>query len=167
MTRTALIWLCAATALIAVALHANHPKGAQVRLKGTGAELSFTVETVSGTRPGDSGEMLGAGTQLQLSYDAGDYTHMAVLGIDGAGQVTVHYPEDQERMALAPSGSHGPLPLSLTLTNSAGPERFVAVFARGGAKVDELIKAAQAMDERGVLPIPVDMVQSSFVVRKR
>jgi hypothetical protein len=98
-----------------------------VRLKGAGVALGFAVVEEGSARQGVSGETLVPGTRLQLSYDAGDFTHVAVLGVDEAGVVTVYFPERGETLAATPSGSAGALPFSLTLDQELGRERFVAV----------------------------------------
>jgi hypothetical protein len=141
-----------------------------VRLKGNGVELQMSVQEFGATRPVSPGEGLAAGSVVQMSYDAGDNTHMAVLGIDTHGGVTVYFPEGGERLAPVPNGSHGPLPFALTL--DGGGERYFAVFARGPARLDNIVQAAQALagqplDAVGALELPLDLTQSSVWVRGR
>jgi hypothetical protein len=145
----------------------------ETRLKGAGVALSFTVREKSGiTRLGSSGEELAPGTVLQLAYDAGENTHVALLGVDAKGVVTVYFPERGERLAPAPSGSQGVFPFSLTLARKVDSERFYAVFAKGPEKLAGVEAAArsvigQDLTKAATLELPLGVSQSSFYVREK
>lgn len=144
----------------------------EIRLKGAGVALFYRVQEPDGTlRPGRSGETLPPQSVLQLSYDAGDNTYMAVLGLDSTGTVSIYYPEEGQTLGRVPAGAEGQLPFSLTLDAQGGDERFFAVFARGPAPLAPLKEAVQALGGRAIaqatlLQLPVDMRQSSFWVRR-
>jgi hypothetical protein len=134
--------------------------------------LSATVqEPGEPARPGVAGEALPEGTRLSLQYQAGENTHVVVLGLDSAGQVSKYFPESGERMAPLPGSSRGTLPFSLTLDGTPGPERFFAVFARGPAPLAEIEAAVRALagsdlKSHAVLSLPLDMSQSSIWVQR-
>jgi hypothetical protein len=138
-----------------------------VRIKGAGVALGFVVVEEGVARQGVSGEALAPGSHLQLSYDAGEFTHVAILGVDEAGAVTVYFPEAGEVLASIPSGPAGALPFSLTLDRQPGRERFVAVFARASIPVAPLVTALTEAGTRGELNLPTDVAQSTIWIEKR
>jgi len=164
--------LASATAMAAAmaVLVVTHPGAVDERagIKGDGVALSFAVLEGGALRPGVSGEALPAGAQLQLGYDAGPYGFMAVVGVDGRGQVATHYPDSGDTLAPVPDGPAGRLPFSLSLD---GPERFFAVFGRTAASLAEVRRAAASLAgmelgraNRLALPTEPELAQSSVWV---
>ncbi|MEE8410166.1 MAG: hypothetical protein V3T05_11210 [Myxococcota bacterium] len=145
-----------------------------IRIKGGGTALTFSVFDAGSLRPGVPGETLAPGTRLQLSYDAGDNTHMAVVSIDAAGNTSRYFPDVQEvgnTLAPLPGGSIGRLPFSLTLDDTPGSERFFAVFATHAASMENLMSAVgdlRGSDPVGMgdLTLPRGLAQSSLLIRK-
>ncbi len=144
-----------------------------IRLKGDGVTVSFTVQEPGGqTHLGSSGERLERGTAMQLAYDAGENTHVALLGLDSSGQVTVYFPEGGLALARVPAGSQGPFPFSLTLAPEIRGERFFAVYARGPEKLAPIVEAARRLATKELahatsLELPFGVAQSSFYVTQR
>jgi hypothetical protein len=157
--------LAAATAAVLFVAVPHQVDDGYVGIKGTGVSLSFTVRDGASLRAGVPGEVVTSGTVLQLSYDAGRHTHLALLGVDGAGVVTAYYPDGGDRLAPLPAGSAGAFPFSLTLDGTAGVERFVAVFADEAAPLAPVRAAVEAMRATGGLTLPAGMVASTVWVK--
>jgi len=160
----------AAAAALVLFVHPDTLGPLATRSKGDGAHLTYFVadpEAAGGTRLGAPGERLPSGTALQLYYEAGAATHLALVGIDGRGSAVVYYPEDGERLAPLPSGAQGRLPFRLTLDEARGAQRFYAVFAKGPlplAPVRAAAALAARVDQDTVekLELPPGYSQSSF-----
>lgn len=104
-----------------------HPPGDTVRLKGDAAivlrrQLGGSSELLA------SGDAVSSGDSLLVAYRAAGQKHGALLSVDGAGGVTLHYPEDEgATTSLKPAGTvvlHG-----FDLDDAPGFERFVFVTA--------------------------------------
>ncbi len=173
-----LSWLTPAVAALAatsaaalvVVTSAPSPDAPTVRLKGNGVALSLLVKEDAGVRPASPGEALGAGTTVQLQYDAGENTHVALLGLDAAGAVNVYFPEKGERLARVPAGPRGAFDFGLDLDGKG--ERFFAVFARGPQLLLPIVEAVrrqagQPLEAAAALELPIDLSQSSVWVRGR
>lgn len=155
--------------LTAVPRSSNEPG---TRSKGGPVALTFSVLDAGTLRPGVAGEALQPGTRLQLSYEAGDNTHMAVIGLDAAGNVGRYFPERGPTLALLPDGARGALPFSLTLDKTPGAERFFAVFADTAMPIQGLLRAAGKLSgtDPATMPpldLPDGLSQSSTWLSKR
>lgn len=137
------------------------------RTKGASVGLSYGVREGSTARPGVPGERLGAGAVVQLRYDAGAHSHMAVLTVSGSGEVAVLYPIAGDVMAPPPAGPAAALPFSLKLDGEPGAERFVAVYGDGPLSLAP-VRAALAgagLDARA-LELPAGYAQAWVVLAK-
>lgn len=114
------------------------PAGLDTRLKGDGVALSLYVVQPNGeASPGVPGQAVQAGTVLQLVYEASEHRYGALLGVDGAGAVSVYWPSAGDTLAELASGS-GRYPFALELDDTAGRERFYAVFANAPLRLAAL-----------------------------
>ncbi|MBI5507138.1 MAG: hypothetical protein HY903_00165 [Deltaproteobacteria bacterium] len=157
----------AALVLVAVVTLPEAPVADGIRSKGDGVALTFSVVAPDGVRPGTNGEVLDAGATLQLSYDAGDFTHMAVFGVDAAKTVSVYFPEGEENLAPPPAGPEGALPFSLTLDRTVGPERFVAVFSKSALPLSGLLERLRQAGTGAALVLPEGVAGSTIGIEKR
>src|SRR5262249_37963773 len=110
------------------------------------------------------GDAARAGDLIQVAI-AGPIAFAAVVSIDGAGGVTVHY-SDGERAAPVQAGEH-PLPRAFQLDAAPLFERFVLVTGErpfDAAAVVSAARAAPGIDRP--LSLPAGFHQSSFVLRK-
>ncbi|MEM6531139.1 MAG: hypothetical protein AAF654_00880 [Myxococcota bacterium] len=129
--------LAAAAVALVMVVSVDETNEGYVGLKGDGVALSFHVLGPGGTTtPGLTGQELRPGDTIQLSYDATGQTHGALFGVDGTGAVTVIWPEGE---AMAPLT--GNFDFSLTLDDTPGRERFVAVFGHSAQKLAPLHRA--------------------------
>lgn len=137
------------------------------RSKGASVGLSYGVREGSTARPGIPGERLGAGAVVQLRYDAGAYSHMAVLTVTASGEVGVLYPVAGQVMASPPAGPAAALPFSLKLDGEPGAERFVAVYGNGPLSLDPVRAAlAEAGPAAKALELPAGYAQAWVVLAK-
>jgi len=133
----------AALALVVI----QTPNGSNNRIKGN-ADLDFFVLQDGEARPGVSGERVRPGDRVQFSYRADGPDTLVLIGVDGAGTVTVFYPERGERPE--PIEPHGRRVLegSIELDDAPGPEVFVGVF--GVEDVEEALSLVEtAYDSEG------------------
>lgn len=137
------------------------PRLVAFRKAGEGAERLEPGATV---RPGDV---------LQLRYNGGGHSHGVIASIDGAGVVTLHFPEapDAPPEATALSRETADLPHAYALDDAPRFERFF--FVTGDAPLDvgrvleslrQLARDADA--DRARLDLPPQLGQLSLLLRK-
>lgn len=123
------------------------------RIKGEALppQLGWMVLHDGEVQLGDAGTPVEAGDQLQFTW-AGDAHTIVLMGIDGTGSLTVHWPEHGDRpVPLDPDGSEL-LDGSLLLDDAPGPEAFVAVF-----------DAPSVSEARGrVAGVPIEALPAHF-----
>jgi len=136
------------------------------RIKGAGVSLSLGVVEAGRLRAVMTGERLRPGSVTSLRYDAGDNHFVGVFGVDGAGRVSVYFPEGGDRLGAVPAGAAGELPFSLTLDEQPGRERFIAVFAPEPLPMDEILPALSG--DLGAIPgrLPPGASVSSLWIEK-
>jgi hypothetical protein len=138
-----------AVAAVAIAI-ARIPDGARERSKG-----GFAVTAFAG-RDGDAvplgtGDPIFPGDRLQLSYSAARPGHLAVLAIDGAGQVEVYFPAGATTTWAAEAGHRIALPASTELDDVIGEERLWVVFCERAQPVAPIVATVR---ERGIAAEP-------------
>jgi len=160
-------WLLLAPALAAagVALVVVNTQSDTERLKGPPAALHVFRQRAGTAEPLRPGADARAGDLIQLSIFApGAYA--AVVSFDGGGGVTRHFPDGAQAARLGP----GELPLPRSFELDAAPrfERFVLVTSARPFAVAQVAEAARAAAASGSdqLPLPSDLRQSSFLLRK-
>ena len=126
-----------------------------------GAAISLIVHAAgSPERPLGPGDTVQPGAQLRLELHAARRGYVAVLGVDGSGEVTVHYPP----AGMAPAGfdpRDRMLPGATAFDATPGDERLVAVHAERPFSLDAVVAAVRA---GGALPAGV--VSSEVVLHK-
>ncbi|HWU90053.1 MAG TPA: hypothetical protein VN253_22475 [Kofleriaceae bacterium] len=126
------------------------------------AAISLIVHAPAGSadrllRPGDPVQ---PGAPLRFEVHAARPGYVAVVGIDGAGDATVHYPLG----GLAPSGFDPRdrlLPGATALDATPGDERLVAVYAERPFSLDAVVAALRT---RG--PLSAGVASSEVVLHK-
>ncbi len=106
---------------------------------GTDPVVSFFVKSGDGARVGTAGEALHAGDVIQLAVRDATARAMVVVGVDGAGAVSVYAAEE---LTTQSKGHDAPrvLPASLVLDDTVGTERFFVVY---GDNLDDLTTQAK------------------------
>jgi len=147
------------------------------RTKGAAPRVAFFVKSGATARAGVPGEALRKGDQIQLALTDADKTALVVVGIDGAGQVSV-YAAMPVHTAKGASAAPRPLPQALVLDGTVGAERFFAVYgddlaateAKASAAAAALAKAVRAGDVdlavTSRLPLDAAFVQASVHITK-
>jgi hypothetical protein len=119
-----------------------------------------------------NGDYVWAGDLLQVAYSAGDEIHGVILSIDGAGAVTLHFPEKADGDTTMRSGSGVFLPQAYELDQAPHFERFIFITAREPLSAAAILEKAgelaahadQAMT--GQLDLPEGFRQFSLLLRK-
>jgi hypothetical protein len=135
--------------------------GLQIYRKGSGADKILR-----------NGESARAGELLQLAYIPAGQTHGIILSIDGAGSVTLHFPEKTDGNTGLQSNRRVLLANAFELDRAPNFERFFFITAKEPlptaailAKAGELAADPdKAMTER--LDLPGRYGQFSLLVRK-
>jgi hypothetical protein len=103
----------------------------------------LTIYVVDGgdQEPYATGTPLGDGDAVGFAVDATGHTSVVLVSVDGAGTLTVLYPEriDEAPHALSGEGRVA-LPELVTLDDAPGPEVFVAVLDRPTAEAANDVK---------------------------
>lgn len=113
---------------------------------GNDPVVSFFVKSGDSARVGTAGEALHAGDLIQLAVRDANARAMVVVGVDGAGAVSVYAAEE---LTTQTKGHDAPrvLPASLVLDDTVGTERFFVVY---GDDLEDLTRQAkQAAAELG------------------
>lgn len=144
---------------------------------GSDPVVSFFVKSGDGARVGTAGETLHAGDLIQLAVRDANARAMVVVGVDGAGAVSLYAAEELTTQTKGHDAARV-LPASLVLDHTVGTERFFVVY---GDNLDELTStakqaaaalgkqvAAHAVDLAQVerLSLPASVPQSSVHIRK-
>jgi hypothetical protein len=143
-----------------------------VRPKGSPRLLVFR-HVGERAEPLDQDAVVRAGDVLQLRYNAGGQTHGVIASLDGAGQVTLHYParEDAPPQATAIARDTTALPHAYALDDAPRFERFFFLTADLPIDVQQTMKALRQLARRrdsatALLDIPDGMRQLSLYLRK-
>ncbi len=136
-------WL-PALALAAVLVVVAPPPGPSIRTKDVSAELSYFLKRGDTVMPAPDNVALRAGDRIQFTYRAARNDTLVLVGVDGAGTVSLYYPsrETEPPIAVEPTGS-SVLDGALELDATPGTETFVAVFgARSTAAAQRRVRKA-------------------------
>lgn len=96
------------------------------RLKG-GSHIGFFVKRGDVVTTGTSGARVQPGDALRFTYGATKESHLAILSVDGAKNVSVYFPDAPTAAPIAPGVDHA-LPSSTVLDDTLGHETIYALF---------------------------------------
>jgi hypothetical protein len=150
----------------------------QDAVEETGIKGATSLHVYRHGRQGDErlpdGAHAARGDLLQLAYRTGEGARFGVLlSIDGAGNVTVHWP-DGNAAAAATLSSRGEvrLPAAYELDDAPAFERFFLVTAAGPFPTSSVLGAARALAAQPAtarlqrLALPASLHQESLTVNK-
>jgi hypothetical protein len=155
----------------------DHPKPElpeQITVKGPEtAHLVVYRHERGGDRPLADGAAAAQGDLVQLAYRKQHAGFGLLLSIDGAGTVTLHWP-DKPSTGAAPLETSGEarLPSSYQLDDAPGFERFFLVTAPHPFPISTVVDAARALAARpqearsSPLPLPTTFAQTSLALAK-
>jgi anti-sigma factor RsiW len=149
-----------------------------VGMKGDGVLSRAAARLQLYRRSGDGSEQLQdgsparAGDRLQVAFFPGKQTHGVILSIDGAGAVTLHFPDKTEGDTALPGGSRVFLPRSYELDEAPLFERFFFITAQAPLPTAAILEKARALAAdraramTGDLDLPGGCKQFSLLIRK-
>jgi hypothetical protein len=157
-------------------LPATAPAGEPATIKGTqpaGARLYVYRHAADGDRQLADGARVAPGDLLQLAYTAADRGFGALLSIDGAGTITLHWPEPgATRAAPLRVGGEVRLPSAYELDAAPAFERFFLVRSEQPFDLAQVMASARALAarppeaRRAPLPLPAGFTQLSLALEK-
>lgn len=114
------------------------------RSKGGSLALTTYVKYAGHEQAGTlyMGEALRAGDRVQFRVTTSSPGHLAILSIDGRGEVSVFYPSGATTASLS-AGKDQPLGNAVELDESAGNETVVALLCETERPLAELVTAAR------------------------
>ena len=161
-------WLIPAAALaaaaVAIVVLPSRQPTEDSRVKGETAPLRIYRQSGGALERLHAGDAAHPGDLIQVAI-AGPHAFAAVVSLDGAGGVTVHYP-DGPRALPVEAGEH-PLPRAFQLDAAPRFERFVLVTSDRPFDVATVVSASRAMpDAERPLSLPAGLQQTSLLIRK-
>ncbi|WP_437500048.1 zf-HC2 domain-containing protein [Sorangium sp. So ce1099] len=154
-----------AAAVLALVLRTRPPagptgddRGARVaqaaqgtRTKGGDGRIGFYVARGEGAVPGGPGEVVHPGDRLQFTYAAAEAGYFALLSVDGARKASIYFPAGA---AAAPiqAGEEVPLPSSVVLDETLGPETLYGLFCSAPVDLEPIRAALESAPERPPAP---------------
>lgn len=116
--------------------------GPTVRAKGAGPQLSLYVERAGAVVRSDALEYLQPNDILGLSYSLTAPRYLAVLGRDGAGELSTYFPRGT-KMAKVDAGRDLTLDVGFQLDDTLGEETVFGVFCEEPRSVAALHRIVQ------------------------
>jgi hypothetical protein len=175
----ALAGLAAVVLTIAFPGPMPHPAGGDelesTRIKGASPEAGPRLFVYRHGAGGDNqladGTAAARGDLLQLAYSGRAGGWVALLSIDGAGKVTVHWPERGNAAVPVADAREFRLPSSYELDDAPGFERFFLVRADAPFDIGPISTSARALAGRpgartALLPLPLSYQQATFLLAK-
>ena len=142
------------------------------RVKGAARLLAFR-QAGDHAEPLSEDDLVREGDLIQLRYAAGGRKFGVIASVDGAGEVTLHYPgaEDAPPEDTALSTKPTPLAHAYALDNAPRFERFFFITADHPIELQPCIAAVHSLAERGdaasaSLDLPEGLEQWSLRLRK-
>jgi hypothetical protein len=125
--------------------------GEDLHLKGDGVTLILHAASAAGSHRLAPGDTVRPGDRLRFEVGVPGRGYVAVVGIDGTGATTVHYPPGGHAPVAIDPRSDGVLPGAIELDAAPGDERFYAVYAERpfalGAALFAALRGEHGLDE--------------------
>ena len=150
---------------------ATEQETAPVEARGLAPHLAVDRKDEGRLHPG---AVVQPGDVVQVSYVAAGHDYGVVVSIDGRGGVTLHHPPRPQDVPRVKARGEIPLNHAFELDDAPGFERFFFVTASGHPPEPEAVMdAARRLATAGFvaarvdpLPLPEDLSQTSFLLRK-
>jgi len=117
--------MLAAAAVVLLVLWKD-PEEAGTRTKGKD-QIGFFVKHGEQVREGYADMEISRGDSLRFVHSTNEKRYLAVISRDAQGQCSTYFPSDAIAVAVGP-GQNIPLPVSVELDETLGPEKIYAVF---------------------------------------
>lgn len=132
-----------------------------IQVKGDDITLVVHVATEGGSRRVATGDEVQPGDRLRFEVNAAKPGFLAVVGIDGSGQLTVYHPGNGTGpMSFDPRA--GVLPGAISLDATPGEERFFALYSQRPFAFDTVLPLVEAG-----APLPADISRAEVVLNKK
>ncbi len=143
----------------------------RVHRRGLEPRLEIDCQDTGRLQPG---AVVAPGDVVQVSYVAAGHRYGVVVSVDGRGSVTLHHPPRLEDVPKVRARGENPLSHAFELDDAPGFERFFFVTASGEPPDPGVVlEAAHRLARGGLvaarsepLPLPNDLAQTSFLLRK-
>lgn len=157
-------WRCRATAEI----------GGQTGRRGLVPHLEIDRRMADTVDRLETGARVDPGDVVQVSYVAAGNRFGVVVSVDGRGEVTLHHPAAPNEVPRVKARGENPLPYAFELDEAPLFERFFFVTGRRvSLDPHSVVEAAHMLAAAGLvaardepLPLPAELGQSSFLLRK-
>ncbi len=146
--------------------------GVRIKQASTRPFLTVYRKTQDRVEKLEDGDTAGQGDLIQLAYVARGQTHGAVLSIDGAGTVTLHWPQSADASTLLNLEGETPLEQAYELDDAPLFERFFFITSKRPIDVAEVQQLARALAQDinsaafAPLKLPKEWTQSSIMLKK-
>ncbi|MDX2022885.1 MAG: DUF4384 domain-containing protein [Deltaproteobacteria bacterium] len=128
------------------------------RIKGGAGAVTLAtyVKYAGHEQPGSlyMGEPLRVGDRVQFRISTAAPGHLAILSIDGRGDVSVFYPSGSTTASVG-AGKDQPLGNAVELDESEGTETVVALLCEAERPLADLVTAARKAATQGAVPAPL------------
>ncbi|HKP98159.1 MAG TPA: hypothetical protein VJ385_20685 [Fibrobacteria bacterium] len=124
----------------------------EIRLKGAESGLAIFRKTRSGSELLPPQASAVPGDTLQVFYHSRKALYGVVFSMDGAGSVTLHYPETDGPAAALQAGGMLPLPHAFRLDKAPRFERFFLVTSPRPFSSEGLLARMRAQSAPGTFP---------------
>ncbi len=130
---------------------APRPDDELARTKG-GVRLGFYVKRQDSVLEGRSGDVVHPGDAVRFSYSSPTAGYLIVVSRDGAGRVSVYYPDGDTRSAAQlPAGADEVLPGSVVLDDAVGPEVVHGILCRAPVPAARIVETLRTSGETGAI----------------
>lgn len=149
---------------------ASPEQEAENRLKGMRPELRLHRNTAVGPERLFPGARAKAGDVVQIEFHPGEYAFGAILSVDGAGAVTLHWPQSPDAGTSLSAFPQYRLSKSFELDSAPGFERFHLLVSREPLDLRALLKLVAASSDHGedwlAAQLPESVHAASFILAK-
>jgi hypothetical protein len=138
------------------------------RVKGP-ARLIMHRKLASGDEQLKSGSRAKPGDLIQISYFAGEANHGVIFSVDGRGQVSLHFPDEESGSTTIEKKNLVNLDFSYELDDAPRFERFFIVTSKDPIDVQKVLEAARnlGVDLDNKLSLPPGLQQREFLLNKK
>ena len=138
------------------------------RVKGP-ARLIMHRKLAAGDEQLKSGSPAKPGDLIQIGYFAGETDYGVIFSVDGRGQVSLHFPEDESGATTLEKKNLVNLAFSYELDDAPSFERFFLVTSKDPIDVQKVLAAAKNLgaELENKLSLPPGLQQKEFLLNKK
>jgi hypothetical protein len=138
------------------------------RVKGP-ASLFLHRKVATGDEKLESGSPAKPGDLIQISYAAREANHGVIFSVDGRGQVSLHFPDNESGPTILKKKGMVSLDFSYELDDAPDFERFFIVSSKEPIDVRRVLKAAEdlGMEQEKKLSLPAGLQYKELLLKKK